>query len=74
MNKYIKKCPQCRNKLERVPDSKWMNSDQWEASKAGDWFCKTCPDNGRSSSGLCYWWNREIEEYEKQECDSITRV
>lgn len=42
-----------------------MNDYQYSSVKAGDWFCEVCPDNGRGQSGLCYWWNKEIEDYEK---------
>lgn len=68
------KCPQCGGTLQRVPGSNWLNSDQYAAVKAGDWFCETCPDNGRGQSGLCYWWDSEIDAHERQLCEAITRT
>lgn len=67
-------CPQCGKPLNRVPGSSWMNDDQYEAVKAGDWFCETCPDNGRGNSGLCYWWHQEVENNQQLTCDAITRT
>lgn len=55
-------CPGCRGELVEVPrHGKWLNDEQWAASKAGDWFCRKCPDNGRGKTGLCYWWDREVQ-------------
>jgi nitrate reductase alpha subunit len=34
----IMKCPQCSTKLEPVPMAPYLNSEQWDATKAGDWF------------------------------------
>lgn len=62
-------CPQCRNKLIKVVQSctSALNPDQFDAVKAGDYYCQTCPDNDRGSSKLCYWWTHELldsEEYD----------
>lgn len=68
-------CPQCGSPLTEVPRrSNWLNADQYAASKAGDWFCESCPDNGRGNSGLCYFWDSEIESHNKRECDAITHT
>lgn len=32
-----------------------MNSDQWDAIKAGDYF-RECPD-AKGESGNCYFWD-----------------
>lgn len=46
----MKTCPQCGAPLVRVPNSTWMSGDQWDAVKAGDWYCGTCPPlAGRSA-------------------------
>lgn len=68
------KCPQCGGNLKRVPGSNWLNEYQYAAVKAGDWFCETCPDNDRGASGLCYFWDREIEAHERQLCEAIQRT
>jgi hypothetical protein len=54
-------CPQCRKPLARVsPDSGMLNREQFDAIKAGDWYCNTCPANGRGKLPHCYWWDREV--------------
>jgi hypothetical protein len=55
-------CPRCYGPVEEVRQSPTspLNRDQFDASKAGDFFCRSCPDNGRGISGLCYWWESEL--------------
>lgn len=55
------RCPGCGGKVEAVPPSKWMNSDQWDAVKAGDYFCEACPDDGKGATGFAYWTTAEVE-------------
>lgn len=69
----MKTCPQCNAELKRVPRSNWLNDEQYEAVKAGDWFCETCPDNWRGQSGLCYFWDSEIEAHERKNCEAMMR-
>lgn len=53
-------CPQCARVLERVTYSGgYLNPDQWASVRAGDWWCETCPSNGRGRSGA-YFWNSEV--------------
>ena len=34
-------CPLCKKPLQRVTNTGgWMNSDQFDAVRAGDWFCE----------------------------------
>ena len=66
-------CPQCGGPLKKVPGSNWLNADQYAAVKAGDYFCETCPDNGRGNSGLCYWWEREVEAHGQRQCEAQAR-
>jgi len=56
------RCPTCQTPLKAVKQTGGMamNQYQFDAVKAGDWYCETCPDNGRGQSGLCYWWNSEL--------------
>ena len=55
-------CPQCGTRLSPVRQSysSPLNEDQFNASKAGDWYCPECPSNDRGKSGLCYWWESEL--------------
>jgi hypothetical protein len=57
------RCPTCGGELERVriPEGCMFNRDQWESMRAGDWYCETCPDNGRAKSGVCHWWDHEVK-------------
>lgn len=62
-------CPQCHGKLRRVTQStnSPLNSDQFDAVKAGDWYCPTCPSNNRGNLNLCYFWTHELldsDEYD----------
>lgn len=53
-------CPTCGRPLVEVryPGGA-LNREQWASIRAGDWWCETCPDNGRGRSGS-YWWTREL--------------
>lgn len=57
------KCPQCKGELFKVFQSspQMLNQDQFDAVKAGDWYCDNCPDNGRGKSGRCYFWDNEVK-------------
>lgn len=57
-----RKCPQCGGPLRKVRQSPTspLNRDQFDARKAGDYYCETCPDNDRGNSKLCYWWEDEL--------------
>ena len=47
-------CPKCGIKLRPVPPSPYLNSEQWDATKAGDWFraAAACPGtNGCPADG-----------------------
>ena len=37
----------------------WRNSYQFDAVKAGDWYCIVCRGD-RAESGFRYFWNREL--------------
>ena len=55
-------CPQCGEPLQRVRQSEnsMLNSEQFDAIRAGDYFCEGCPPNGRSRTAYCYWWESEV--------------
>lgn len=53
-----KKCFDCGKTLKRVPRGpSWMNDDQWDAIKAGDYYSK-CDQSSRSN-GCCYFWDSD---------------
>lgn len=70
----MKTCPICGGSLKAVPPSKWLNAEQWEAVKAGDYYCGTCPSNGRGNGCFHYFWATEIEESDRVQCEQIMRL
>lgn len=58
------KCPKCGGPIERVVQSQnsMLNSYQFDAVKAGDWFCSACQSNDRGHKSLCYWWEHELPD------------
>jgi hypothetical protein len=53
-------CPECGKALRPVHyTGGYLNRDQWEAVRAGDWFCESCKGT-RSGSGYRYFWNGEL--------------
>jgi hypothetical protein len=53
-------CPDCGKALQPVRyEGGYLNRDQWESVRAGDWFCDACKGT-RSRSGYRYFWNREL--------------
>lgn len=68
------KCPGCGRDLKSVPTPAWMNEDQFDAVKPGDYFCETCPSNDRGQRPLCYWWRREIDKAEAEKIDRMMHV
>lgn len=58
------KCPQCGGELQRVRQEspRMLNDYQFDAVKAGDWYCESCPPNGRSAlNKYAYFWQHEVE-------------
>lgn len=53
--------PKCRRKLYRVrkPSSSPLNDEQFDAIRAGDWYCE-CHSNGRGNTQFAYFWDREV--------------
>ena len=59
----VRRCPQCKEAVRRVVQSlgSLLNADQWNATKAGDWLCVSCPSNGRGKSLYGrYLWESEV--------------
>lgn len=58
------KCPQCGGPVKRVEQSPRspLNRGQFDAVKAGDYYCEFCPSNGRGKLPLAYWWESELPD------------
>lgn len=64
---YIKKkCPKCKSELKCVtnPCGSMLNDEQFDAIKAGDYYCDSCHGN-RSDSGFRYFWKKELSTLEE---------
>ncbi len=62
-----KHCPQCGKELKQVfLNSLFLNEDQLQAMRAGDFYCEHCPSNDRGRKPLCYWWAHEIQATKEQ--------
>lgn len=59
-------CPDCSKPLHKVtrPGGSMLNDDQFDAVRAGDWYCDTCPGNERGNTRYRYFWNREMPSVE----------
>ena len=57
-----RRCPECYNKLKPVVQSspRMLNEYQFDAIKAGDWFCDVCTSNA-SVSGYRYFWTDDLK-------------
>jgi hypothetical protein len=60
--KPVLSCPGCGGQLKRVTQSanSMLNSYQFDAVKAGDYYCDTCVGAEAASSTSKYWWTREL--------------
>jgi hypothetical protein len=54
-------CPICGTELKEVryPGGSYLNRDQWESSRAGDYYCTKCVSDV-ARSGYLYWWRKEL--------------
>jgi len=56
-------CPQCQAILHRVrrgADSP-LNADQFDAVKAGDWYCSVCAGAEAKRTTYKYWWEKDLD-------------
>lgn len=52
----MKKCFDCGKVLQSTGNGPgWMNAEQWDASKAGDYFAEC--ENATHPNGRCYFWD-----------------
>jgi hypothetical protein len=62
------RCPECGDDLRPVENNSLLNDYQFDAVKAGDWFCKSCKSD-KATSGFEYYWSNELKPVVYQECD-----
>lgn len=66
-------CPRCFRTLESTGSGpEWMNSEQWDAAKAGDYFTEFCGNESNNiaacfgiksiRNGNYYFWEDSIEK------------
>lgn len=57
----VPNCPKCGKPLQKVRQGSesMLNQYQFEASKAGDWFCE-CHNNERGNQPYAYFWDNEF--------------
>lgn len=60
-------CPTCGETLIAVRYSGYLNEDQWDAIKGGDWYCNTCTDPS-IVNGKKHWHDRELQTVTYQTC------
>jgi hypothetical protein len=55
-------CPDCGTLLKAVrqSESSPLNREQFDAVKAGDFYCDTCPSNDRGNQPFRYFWKTEL--------------
>lgn len=55
-------CPLCGKPLKpvRFPGG-YLNREQWESVRAGDWYCDNCPSEV-TKSGHSYFWESDFKE------------
>jgi hypothetical protein len=54
------RCPDCKRPLQKVRyPGGYLNEDQWDSMRAGDWFCEECPSLPVTKK-YRYFWNRDL--------------
>lgn len=66
-------CPECGDDLDRVVNNGPLNDDQFDAVKAGDWYCKKCKSDA-AATGFKYWLDRQLPVVVYQTCDRCTAL
>jgi hypothetical protein len=60
--RYVKRCSDCGTKLVPVPQDTRLNEDQWDAVKAGDFYCSGTCTSGKAQSGKRYFRYRDLRQ------------
>lgn len=55
------RCPACNGPVVSTGSGPgWMSPDQWESSKAGDYFCNGKCENPARENRLAYFWHDDV--------------
>jgi len=74
------KCPSCKGSLKVVRQNKFhLNSDQFDAIRAGDYYCKVCPEEvgtaKKANTGYAYFWASQVKEKaQSSKCGDINET
>lgn len=69
----MKRCFDCGKELKWTGGGPgWMNSEQWDASKAGDYFAPCA--SARHPNGNCYFWDSQAVETLKRVEPALPRA
>jgi hypothetical protein len=57
----MKKCPKCGKELVEItyPFNSMLNEEQFDAVKAGDYYCEKCQAS-TLPNGCSYFWESEL--------------
>ena len=71
----MEQCPKCNGPLKEVTyqSNSMLNRDQFDAVRAGDFYCTSCKGS-ESSSGYKYFWLRELLQLPAREPEPITEI
>lgn len=63
-------CPMCNAQLQFVRQSSdsYLNREQFNAAKAGSWYCEACKDP-ETRTGFKYWSNTEVKRSGQELCN-----
>jgi hypothetical protein len=66
-------CPKCGRELKAVtyPADSYLNRDQWDSERAGDWYCDNCPSEV-ARSGFSYFWEFDFKKELEPESELST--
>lgn len=58
----VMECPTCGGELRAVTYDRdsMLNSEQFDAVRAGDFYCKICKSTD-ARSGYKYWWKEDLQ-------------
>ncbi len=60
-------CPQCGQPLQPVEPEGDVRPEEFEAAKAGDYYCQSCKGD-EANSGFKYFWRRDLASTPKKQC------
>jgi hypothetical protein len=51
-----------------------LNDDQFDAVRAGDWYCVKCPSNNRGNTPFRYWWDSELTQARERRLAAVPQL